>query len=146
MELVVAGDPVHEMLLAKAWVEIFNCGDVEKVWFPKGLGLGDALQNWLNSTVFMSCDGEGIWALSWFQPFADQGLWSIWIRPSKRKSLKAGRFAVECLKRGSEIFPSVITMTNQPSLLKLWKKLGFTLSGLIKVDGKPTWIAQRLET
>ena len=143
IHLASRGDHLHETMLVKAWTQMAEGGDLERLWFPQGKTISQALECWLGNLTYIAFDESGIWGISWFEEWmGHQGIWSFWLRPDCRRTKKGRELCLDMVERGKAIFQSVLTFTDNPKMLSLWKKLGFELKGELEVGSKPCWIGQ----
>lgn len=133
----------EDVLIAKIWWTLVEDKELSQVVEPSAQTLLGFLLSCRNpNCVLYEADNLGIWGVLWARPSFSGASIGFWLRKDYRKSRSAYKFFCSAIDLCFTQWPVLLGVTCQPRLLRLHKRLGYTLLGCIPGlwNGLDTWL------
>jgi hypothetical protein len=124
----------QDALLLKLWLHLVESEDLNRLLPPESRPLSRFFKLFQEGvTTFYCLDDQGIWLLAWFTPISSRAkstFFSFWARSDKRNTKIWLKMVNLIYMISFDFWDSLFGITNQPKLLALHKKAGYSIVGV----------------
>jgi len=122
----------HDALLARWWVKLTTDGDLERLFCPSHHTLAPIMRMMQRpNAMLFAADSGGIWWAMWFEPLMGSVCAGVWVARERRGCRQAVRLALDAHERVLQKSPTVMGVTCQERLLRLYERMGYTVLGRV---------------
>lgn len=123
----------NDLEIVRWWIRLERDGDLDKLMLEGGRTVNDLFRmvSAPKAMLYAATPEDGIWFAMWFEPCLNGAFCGAWLAKDKRGSRQGVYAFLDAWTWALAAFPVLIGVTKQTDLLRIHRRVGYTVLGSV---------------